>query len=202
MGSPVMERAQGLKGQRRLWLPGAAIKRNWRYFGAILLYLAAIVAANVAVALWGPAVSVLNAFLFIGLDLSCRDVLHERWAAGSRASLWGKMALLIGAGGLLSVWVNQAAGPIAAASALAFLAAGGVDAGVYHALRQRGYLWRANGSNVAGAAVDSLVFPWLAFGGWLWPIVAGQFLAKVVGGLGWSLVLRGEGERRPTAGRE
>ena len=104
MGSPAMEHAQDLRGRRRLWLPGVAIKRNWRYFGAILLYLAAIVAANVTVALWGPAVSVLNAFLFIGLDLSCRDVLHERWAAGSRASLWGKMALLIGAGGLLSAW--------------------------------------------------------------------------------------------------
>jgi hypothetical protein len=45
----------------------------------IILYLAAIVAANLSVAHFGPSVAVLNAFLFIGLDLTTRDALHERW---------------------------------------------------------------------------------------------------------------------------
>ena len=41
------------------------------------------------------------------------------------------------------------------------------------------------------AAVDSLVFPALAFG-WplLWGIVVGQLAAKVIGGAAWSWLLR------------
>jgi hypothetical protein len=47
-----------------------------------------------------------------------------------------------------------------------------------------------NGSNVAGAAVDSLIFPLLAFGlPMLWPIVLGQLVAKIAGGAIWSAVL-------------
>lgn len=34
----------------------------------IALYLAAIVLANLSVAYFGPAVSIVNSFLFIGLD--------------------------------------------------------------------------------------------------------------------------------------
>ncbi len=37
--------------------------------------------------------------------------------------------------------------------------------------------------------VDSLVFPTIAFGGILWTITLGQFLAKVLGGYVWSLVI-------------
>ncbi len=49
---------------------------------------------------------------------------------------------------------------------------------------------RINGSNIPSALVDSLVFPTLAFGSFLWPIVLGQFLAKVLGGFAWSMVFR------------
>jgi uncharacterized PurR-regulated membrane protein YhhQ (DUF165 family) len=47
-----------------------------------------------------------------------------------------------------------------------------------------------NGSNVVGAAADSLIFPALAFG-WplLWSVVLGLFVAKVAGGFLWSLIL-------------
>jgi hypothetical protein len=51
-------------------------------------------------------------------------------------------------------------------------------------------LIRANGSNVAGSAVDSIVFPTLAFGAFMPEIVLGQFVAKFVGGFLWSLVLQ------------
>ena len=40
------------------------------------LYLVAIIAANLLVAKFGPAISIVNAFLFIGLDLTARDKLH------------------------------------------------------------------------------------------------------------------------------
>ena len=42
----------------------------------IILYLSAIVAANLLAARYGPWATVLWAFLFIGLDLTTRDRLH------------------------------------------------------------------------------------------------------------------------------
>ncbi len=153
---------------------------------AIAAYLFAMVAANLSVATFGPWISPLNAFLFIGLDLSLRDHLHDRWKG---RGLWQRMAALIAVAGVISYALNPAAGQIALASVVAFCAAGIVDAVIYHWLRGRPYLQRSNGSNVAGAAVDSLLFPTIAFGGFLPAIVALQFAAKVGGGLVWSLVL-------------
>jgi uncharacterized PurR-regulated membrane protein YhhQ (DUF165 family) len=51
---------------------------------------------------------------------------------------------------------------------------------------------RANGSNVVGALVDSILFPTIAFGfgAFLLPVVALQFAAKVAGGAVWSFVMR------------
>jgi hypothetical protein len=63
------------------------------------------------------------------------------------------------------------------------------DTVAYHFLRDKPWMIRSNGSNVAGAAVDSLVFPTIAFGGLLLHIVALQFVAKIVGGLIWSKIL-------------
>lgn len=152
------------------------------------LYLAAIVAANLSVAALGPAVSVINAFLFIALDLSSRDRLHEVWHG--QGLVW-KMGGLIVAGSVLSWALNRSAGAIALASLAAFAASATVDALVYHLLRRRSWLVRANGSNVLSAAIDSLVFPILAFG-WppLWAIVIGQFIAKTIGGALWAALLR------------
>jgi len=162
------------------------------------MYLVAIVAANLTVALWGPSVTIINAFLFIGLDLSARDRLHDAWRGNGL--VW-KMGGLIASGGLLSYLLNHDAGPIAVASTVAFASAATVDAGVYHLLRRRPFLVRANGSNVPGAAVDSLVFPTLAFGGFLPLIVVGQFAAKVAGGFLWSLILN-KRRRRVAVGRQ
>ena len=153
----------------------------------VALYLAAIVAANLLVAAFGPTVTIWGAFLFIGLDITARDSLHQAWQG---RGLWPKMAALIAGGGLLSYLLNRDAGPIALASLAAFAASGATDALIYHRLRRRAWWVRVNGSNVASAAVDSLVFPTLAFGALLPLIVLGQFLAKVAGGALWSFVLR------------
>lgn len=153
----------------------------------IVLYLVAIVAANLLVAEFGPSITIVNAFLFIGLDLTTRDALHEHWQG---RSLWRNMALLIAAGSLLSYALNANAGPIAVASFAAFAASGVADTLVYTALGKRARLVRVNGSNVVSAAVDSLIFPLVAFGlPLMLPIVLGQFVAKVVGGFVWSLIL-------------
>lgn len=161
----------------------------------ISAYLAAIVLANLTVAAFGPSVVVLNAFLLIGLDLTARDVLHDRW---NREGLVWKMGLLIAAGGALSWLLNHDAGPIALASTVAFATAAIVDAAIYHLIRRkqdgtdkvREFLIRVNASNIGGAGVDSVVFPTLAFGVFMPWIIAGQFLAKVLGGAAWSLILK------------
>lgn len=152
----------------------------------VLVYLAAIAAANILVSRYGPAVAVLNAFLFIGLDLSARDRLHARWRG---PSLWPRMLLLIAAGGMLSLLLGGS-GRVAVASCLAFVLAGIADTVTYRALAPMSWAWRVNGSNLVAAAVDSLCFPLIAFG---WPVesgvVAGLFVAKVAGGAIWAVLL-------------
>lgn len=150
----------------------------------IALYLCAIVAANLAIVQFGPSVAVINAFVLIAFDLASRDHLHDAWRGNPL-----KIGALLAAGSLLSYALNQQAGPIALASFVAFAVSGAGDALVYQALRRRAYLSRANGSNVIGATLDSILFPLLAFG-WppLWPVMIGQFVAKVIGGALWSLL--------------
>ena len=153
----------------------------------VALYLIAIIAANLLVARFGASVAIINAFLFIGLDLTARDHLHEAWK--NRGLVW-KMVLLIGTGSALSWFLNRDAGQIALASFAAFACAGVADAIIYHLLGEKARLLKINGSNVVSAAVDSAIFPALAFGfPLMWGIMLGQFIAKVGGGFVWSLIL-------------
>jgi uncharacterized PurR-regulated membrane protein YhhQ (DUF165 family) len=159
---------------------------------AIVIYAAAMTLANLSIAHFGPWISPLNAFVLIGLDLALRDWLHMRLRA------W-QMGALIGASGALTYALNPAAGMIAIASAVAFTAAAVVDWSVF--IKMRGsWLKRANGSNVAGAAVDSLIFPTLAFGVLMPHIVALQFAAKVAGGAIWAALLARTVQREAQAG--
>ena len=155
----------------------------------MVLYLAAIVGANLAVAWFGKWASVVNAFVFIGLDLVARDGLHEAWQ--HRGLAW-KMAGLIAVGSLLSWLLNRSAGRIAVASFAAFTLAALTDTFVYACGVRRGWSWlqRSNSSNAASAAVDSVIFPALAFGGFQPLVTLLQFVAKVFGGAAWSVLLR------------
>lgn len=148
---------------------------------AIAAYAAAMTIANLTIAAFGPWVSPINAFILIGLDLALRDWLHVR------LKFW-QMGALIAATGALTYVLNPAAGQIAIASAVAFTAAALVDWGTFARLRGS-WMLRANGSNMAGAAVDSLVFPTLAFGVLMPHIVAMQFVAKVAGGALWAWLI-------------
>ena len=154
----------------------------------VFLYLVAIVAANITIMLFGPSWSIVNAFLFIGFNLTARDKLHDTWQG---KHLRRNMFLLIAAGAGISALFG--AGQIAIASFVAFALSETVDAIMYQALGDRCKLVQVNGSNAVSAAVDSVVFPALAFG---WPlmfgIMAGQFAAKVAGGFVWSLVINGK----------
>lgn len=147
----------------------------------ITIYAIAMTIANLAVAAFGPVITPLNAFVLIGLDLTLRDWLHVRLRHY-------QMLLLIVATGALTFLLNPSAGQIAVASAMSFTAAALVDWGVF--TRMKGsWMRRANGSNLAAAAVDSLVFPTIAFGVLMPQIVVAQFVAKVAGGAAWAWLL-------------
>lgn len=149
-----------------------------------IIYIAAICAANFSVHLFGPVATPFNAFLLIGLDFVIRDKLHER--IGVR-----KIMLLIIIAGAISYAINPATDMIAIASVSAFALAALTDAMVYQSLIRKPWLVKSNGSNVASSAVDSVVFPLIAFGAFIPWVVAGQFVAKVFGGAVWSWLLRG-----------
>lgn len=149
---------------------------------AILIYAAAMIAANALVLAFGPAVTPINAFFLIGLDLVLRDWLHLRLRA------W-QMGALIFATGIVTWMLNPAAQNIAIASAIAFVVAATAD---WLAFKAASGSWarRSMISNLAGAAVDSLIFPTLAFGVLMPAIVLGQFVMKVLGGIVWTLAFQ------------
>lgn len=146
------------------------------------VYVVAIASANLLVAHFGPWFSPINSFLLIGLDLSLRDHLHDRIGL---AKVLGLTAIA----GIVSYGLNPASATIAVASSLSFVLSNLADASAYQALRGKPWLVRANGSNVAGSAVDSILFPVLAFGALMPQIVVAQFLAKMAGGAAWSFAL-------------
>ena len=161
------------------------MKTNPRYL--IAIYLIAIVTANLAVSKFGPSVSIITAFLFIGLNITTRDYLHDTWEAGA---LKRNMFLLIAAGSVLSLFFN--AGRIALASFMAFAISETVDAITYQILKNKNKpRWMTiNGSNTLSAIVDSFVFPTLAFGVFLPLIILGQIAAKIGGGFIWFIIIR------------
>lgn len=145
---------------------------------SIVIYAAAMTAANLSIAAFGPWVSPINAFFLIGLDLTLRDWLQ------TKLSQWQMFALIL-ASGAITYLANPSAQMIAIASAVAFTAAAFVDWSVFSKL-QGAWIKRANASNVAGAAVDSLIFPTIAFGSLMPQIVLMQFASKVAGGFVWA----------------
>lgn len=161
----------------------------------ILAYLAANTAANLILAAlplgWRPAASLVLAVLFIAFEIVSRDRLHDAWRGDPR-----KLGALIAGGALLAALVNYRAWTIAVASCAGFALAGAADTLAYHWLRARPWLWRSNGSNVAGALADSWTFLLVAaaLGAFPWGAVALtailQSAAKVLGGALWSVILR------------
>lgn len=148
---------------------------------AIVIYAFAMTAANMSVAMFGPSVTPINAFVFIGLDLALRDLLH------TKINRWQMLGLIAGTG-LLTYVLNPAAGMIAIASAVSFTAAALVDWSIF-ARMAGSWMRRSNASNVGGAAIDSLLFPTIAFGALMPHIVLMQFVSKVLGGAFWAFVI-------------
>lgn len=147
----------------------------------VSIYMAAIVAANLLVAAFGPWVSPINSFVLIGLDLALRDVMHDRLSRRAMISV-------IVAAGVVSYLLNPTAGRIAAASAASFVISAVADLAVFSVARGT-WSSRAHKSNLAGAAVDSVVFPLAAFGSAGVAVIAAQFAAKTLGAAVWTAAL-------------
>lgn len=146
-----------------------------------LIYILAIVLANLSVAHFGPSVTPINAFLFIGLDLALRNWLGMAY---SPQKMLGLIAVSAGA----SYVLNPATGQIAIASMVAFTSAALVDWATFRTIPGQ-WFKRCMGGVAAGALVDSLVFPTVAFGSFMPEIVAMQFAAKVCGGAVFALLI-------------
>ncbi len=153
-----------------------------------LLFLAAIVAANLIVNHYGPESTPYVAFALIGCDIVARDRLHLNLEGKAR---WLTIGLLIAAGSLITYLINQDAGPVALASVSAFAAAMVVDSVVFAVAAPLDRHRRVNVSNAFAAAADTLIFFAIAFGLDAVPfvLVFGQWTAKVAGGALWALVL-------------
>lgn len=149
---------------------------------AIICYAFAMTVANLLIVKFGVWFSPINSFLLIGLTLVLRDWLHIRLKA------W-QMALLITASGVITYLLNPAAAQIAIASSVAFTLAALVDWAVFAKVKGN-WFKRSNASNVAGAAVDSIAFPTIAFGLFMPEIVLVQFASKIIGGYIWSVLLK------------
>lgn len=115
-----------------------------------------------------PGIMAPSGVLMIGLALVLRDLVHRalgwQWAAG---------AIVIGAG--LSFALAPPA--LAIASGTAFLLSEAADLAVYAPLYRRRLLMAVAASSVVGAAIDSAVFLWLAFGSL--DYLPGQIIGKV-----------------------
>jgi uncharacterized PurR-regulated membrane protein YhhQ (DUF165 family) len=116
--------------------------------------------------------------LMIGLALILRDWLHE--LAGWR---WSAVAVVVGA--LFSLTFSPPA--FAVASGVAFLVAEMADLGVYAKLRERSKPVAVMVSQIVGAALDSALFVWIAFGSL--EFSAGTTLAKIYAGAVVALLL-------------
>lgn len=144
---------------------------------AVVVYVAAIVAANVLTARFGLVpvgfglVATAGTYA-AGFALLARDFV-DRYAG--RWWVLGGIAL-----GIALSWF--AASPaLAVASAAAFGISELADFAVYRlARRRRGFVFSAATSNVVSAPLDTVVF--LAIAGFplTWPVIAGQLVAKLL----------------------
>jgi uncharacterized PurR-regulated membrane protein YhhQ (DUF165 family) len=169
-------------------------RTNIKTAALVASYLGAIVAANIAVAHFGPAALLFTAVLLIPFDLCARDLLHERWH--EYGGLLPKMAVLVAAGSLLSYLASPSSGRVALASCAAFGTAATVDTAVYQLLARWPKQWKMNASNFCSAITDSIIFPIVAFGSTTLRLSAGQSAAKFAGGIFWTWLFVGYLRRR------
>jgi uncharacterized PurR-regulated membrane protein YhhQ (DUF165 family) len=161
-------------------------------WACIFLFVGAVVAANLLVYTFGPIALPFTAFVLIPFDLVARDVLHEKWAAQSRKEVYTAFLLLICTAGMFTVVIHPGSGWVVAGSVAGFTGATlantvGYDL-ILHYRPDVSRFWRMTISNVFGAAMDSLLFPLVAFGAVGPWIAVSQWGSKSIGGVVWALL--------------
>ena len=146
----------------------------------VVIFLAAIVAANLIISHFGQWALPITALFLIPLDLVVRDVLHERWKG---KGLVVKMFVLIFVGSALTAILNHNAINIALASCIAFFSASTINYITYSLLYSKARLIKMNVSNTLAAITDSLVFPAIAFSTFNMALSTTQSLTKILGGV-------------------
>ena len=146
---------------------------------SFIVYVAAIVAANVATAYWGMVpvgfgLMATAGTYAAGFALLARDFTH-RYAG----IWWAFSGIMLGI--VLSWFLASPA--LAVASAAAFAVAEVVDMGVYLvARRRRGFITSAAISNLVSAPLDTLVFLFIAG----FPVTIASFAGQMLGKLLWA----------------
>jgi hypothetical protein len=148
---------------------------------AVVVYIAAIVAANVLTQRYGLVpvgfglVATAGTYA-AGFALLARDFVHRY------AGVWWVLGGIV-VGIALSWWLASPA--LALASAAAFALAELADLGVYVLVRPRGFITAAGVSNLVSAPLDTVVF--LAIAGFplTWDVIAGQLVCKLI----WATVV-------------
>ena len=128
--------------------------------------------------------------LMIGLALVLRDLVHEK-----SGRLVAFCAVLFGAA--LSFAVSAPA--IAVASAVAFLISETADLVVYDRLRKTSTAAAVLASQIVGAAIDSAIFVYIAFGSM--EFSAGNTLAKIYAGVAVAAIIFAMDWRRNSLSR-
>lgn len=139
----------------------------------VLLFIATVLAANLAVAEFGVipigfGLSAPAGVYSAGLAFTLRDFVRERH---------GRNGVIIAiAGGVFLSALLEDVQRIALASAVAFALSESADALVYEPLRKRGWARAVVVSNLVGLTLDSVLFLSIAFGSL--DFLAGQIVAK------------------------
>jgi len=152
----------------------------------ILLYLLAIVVADLLVTKFGVNILPITSFFIIPFDLVLRDVLHDRWRITGGLPI--KMAGLVLSGSIISYLINSESKNVAKGSFFAFVCAGLIAYTVYEILKRKPKRVKMNVANFFSAFTDSLVFQVVAFGSVSYKIVFIQWVLKFIGGFFWVLI--------------
>ena len=152
----------------------------------VVVYLAVLVAANIAVYLTGQAALLLTGLVLVPFDFAVRVRLQEAWAG---RGLWLRLFALMIGGGILTVVTLPNAHQVALASVTAFACGSILGAVAYAAIARRRVTWARAVSLATMAAVDSIVFPLLAFDQVSIWLMIGQFAMKWA--VSWAVVAFG-----------
>lgn len=139
----------------------------------IVAYVAMFVAANVSVSVFGVWVTPINALVLIAGDMVVRDrIQHD---CGARASILSCLLACI-----ITAIAMPDSGMIAVASFTSAMVACVGSASVFR-LRSGDFYSKSMPANIAAAAIDSVLFPLIAFDAIMPGVTLAQFAAKTIG---------------------